>query len=77
MSCSRGTFERAEAAMRRHTIAEMRAAGWYSATCPCMVEGCPGWQAVAVPPEAPDEERKATLMSLLGYEPKRFGEGGA
>lgn len=69
-------FERffASAPERKKTIAEMRSLGWWSAECKEDSElgGC-GWQAVCIPPEALEVEKRKILMSLLGCSPKRFG----
>jgi len=70
---SRIEFELYESGRRNHTVAEMRQLGYYSARCVSKLDECPGWQAVAVPPESLEFERRNLLAALRRLDPKPFG----
>lgn len=70
---TRGEFEAMEAKRRGKTVAEMGALGYFSAVCECRDDACPGWQAVAVPSEAPEFERRAALADIRHLKPEPFG----
>jgi hypothetical protein len=74
MAMTRGEFERWYARERHRTVTELRAAGYVSAPCPCDVDGCPGWQAIAVPADAGPLERATILAGLVADAVKKFGE---
>jgi hypothetical protein len=71
---TRAEFERWLAKEHGRTVTEMRAAGYVSAPCPCDVEGCPGWQAIAIPKDAGPLERATILSGLVSDAVKLFGE---
>ncbi|KAF0156306.1 MAG: hypothetical protein FD189_1111 [Elusimicrobia bacterium] len=75
---TRADFERAQAAQRKLTVAEMRNSGWHSALCRCGDDGCPGWQAVISPPDLDRRELAIWLkeFSREGLAPRLFGEVG-
>lgn len=74
MSFTRAEFEAWYARERGHTVAEMRARGWVSAHCVCDVDGCPGWQAIAIPEGITDDDRRRLLSDLISTDVHRFGE---
>lgn len=80
MSITRGEYERQEAAAMVPicTVAEMRAAGYYSARTDEPDRG--EWQTVRVPPWADRREAEeilARFSSPIDLDPKPYGSGGA
>lgn len=67
-------FENWYAKERGKSLDEMRALGYVSVPCPCDVDGCPGWQAIAIPADAGAYERAQILSGLVANSVKRFGE---
>lgn len=73
MSFTRYEYEAYESAKRQKSVKEMGALGYISAICECDRSDCPGWQMVAVPPDAPESERRVTLAGIRHLKPQPFG----